>query len=629
MSAIAVILHTDGEPAAASAISAMTAAMHYRGQDGVHHQLLDACGMGHCALQISAEDRDSVQPLSDDGSRYTISLDGYVANYAELRRDLTQRGARLRNRSDAELVLQAFILWGQECLDHIDGEFAFAIYDRVENALFCACDHTGLRQLHYHWNGRTFVAATDITGVLAALDERPDPNLGYLAEHIANGWFTCDETPWQGIMRLPRGHCLTVANGKLQRREYWELPLDITTRYRTDGEYIEHYRSLLTECVAEAGRSDHPVACEVSGGLDSSAIFALANHMDRAGKWPSPGLAGFTLSAPRGTPADEARYVEALVRSTGRAIEGVPLFCPDLEWFEAQANSDQRLPFLPNTVMLRSLAKAASEQGCRISLTGQGGDQWLDGLPHYYRQSLRGADWRGFRQSFGADRRARGLGWSTRQALRQSLVAALPDVVRDRLRDLRDGERSIASGADWLSDEMQMVLKQRADAFEAETAALPADDRAKRGKLVEPFALLVYDMLNLQSVRLGVENRHPMLSRKFMEFSASTPEHIRLRGFTTKYIHREAMRDLLPRAIVDREDKAHFSQTFAPYLPEMQAFIAEQLDENTQFREVVKSDIVCGAFDSAKGAAIDRIPIWSLWGSYASAVFLEQAPNLR
>ncbi|MBH5321237.1 asparagine synthetase B family protein [Aurantiacibacter sediminis] len=625
MSAVAAILHTDGEPAAASAISAMTAAMHYRGQDGVHHQVLGPCAIGHCALHVSAEDRDSVQPLSENEASYTISLDGYVANYEELRRDLTQRGVTLRNRSDAELVLQAHILWGRECLEHINGEFAFGIYDHANETLFCACDHTGLRQLHYHWDGRTFVAATDIAGVLAALDERPAPNYGYLAEHIANGWFTYDETPWQGVMRLPRGHCLTFENGKLQRREYWELPLEITTRYRSDGEYIEHYRSLLTECVAEAGRSDRPVACEVSGGLDSSAIFALANQMDRASNWPSPGLAGFTLSAPRGTPADEARYIEALASAIGREIEAVPLFCPDLDWFEAQAQIDQRLPFLPNTVMLRGLAKAASDNGCRISLTGQGGDQWLDGLPHYYRQSLRGGDLSAFGRSFRADRRARGLAWSAAQAVRQSVVAGLPDGVTDGLRALRDGEPEIATGTHWLSGEMQRELRRRSNAFRAQMAALPTDDRPKRGKLVAPFALLVFDMLNVQAARLGVENRHPMLSRKFIEFSARTPEHIRLRGGTTKHIHREAMKGILPDKIIDRESKAHFSQTFLPYLPEMQALVAEQIHENAEFRQLVESDTVCAAFDGAKGAPIDQIPIWSLWGTYASALFLEQA----
>ena len=603
----------------------MTSAMSYRAGNGMGHHVRGPVALGHCAFHTSAEDRDASQPHTGADGRFAIVLDGYIANYADLRTDLLGRGAALRNRSDAELFLQAYMLWGPDCLDRLEGEFACIIADHAEQTLLCACDHTGLRQLHYHWDGRSLVAATDIAGVLAALPEQPAPNLPYLAEHVANEWYSQDETPWQGIKRLPKAHSLIVGASGTQRREYWHLPTEVTIRHASDAEYAEHYRSVLTDCVRAASRSDAPLACDVSGGLDSSAIFCIADRLEKSGALPAPALHGFTLRAPEGTAADEAMYVRAVERQTSRAIAPVDLFMPDLDWFARQGEVDHRLPFLPNTVMVRSMAGAAANKGCRINLVGQGGDQWLDGLPHHFRQALQMRDWNALGQNWRADWRAKGAIWTVREFAKQSAMALAPAALHDRLKRFRQTIEASEddSAAHILSDDMRSVLAERRAVFAARFADIPPDDRIKRLKLESPFPLLVYDMMNLQASRSGLEYRHPMLSRRFISFSAATPEHIRWRGGQTKFIHRVAMSGVLPNAIVRRDSKAHFNQTFYKHLPTMRQTILQDIDKSI-FSTLVDPLAVKRMVASTCAPPFDRSPIWTLWGLYASAAFLSQ-----
>lgn len=623
MSGIAAIFHTDHRAADLRQLGAITATMAQRGADGIHHWQQGPVALGHCAFHCSAEDANAQQPLADESDGLILVLDGYLANYHDLRRDLAGRGARLRNHSDAELILNAYRIWGEACLDHCDGEFAFIIYDRAEQRLFCACDHTGLRQLHYHWDGVHFIAATDIAGVLAALPHDPAPNLPYLAEHIADAWFSSDETPWQGVTRLPAAHCLTLDAGALRLREYWQLPTEVTIRHASDAEYAAHYRSMLAECVTASARTHAPLACDVSGGLDSSAIFCLAHQLDKAGQLPAPDLQGFTLKAPPGTPADEADYVDAVRRQTGRAIAAVDLFCPDLDWFIRQGGADRRLPFLPNTVMLRGIAAAAAAQGCRVNLVGQGGDQWLDGHPHHIRQALHMRDWAALGQNLRADWHGMGAGWTLRQILRQGAAACLPDRTRGRLLAMFARATAYNQGSNpaLLDPEMRMALEKRKQAYQRRIAGSSPDAGRKLAKLAFPFSQLTYDMANLQGSQVGIEYRYPMLSRKFIEFSAATPEHIRWRGGTTKFVHRLAMAGIMPEEIVGRDSKAHFSQTFHRHLGGLEEVCRDAVKEKL-YRQLVSPGRLLREFTIAREDKIDRMPIWTLWGSFAAAAFL-------
>lgn len=159
----------------------MTAAMADRAVDGTGSWAQDRFALGACILHTTAESLEAGQPHTSEDAMLALVMDGYLTNYEELRRDLAERGARLRNRSDAELVLRAYEQWGEDCAERIEGEFAFVIADRRQQRLYAARDHQGLRPLFYYRDGDTLLVASDIRAIIAGLDAYPEPDWDYLA----------------------------------------------------------------------------------------------------------------------------------------------------------------------------------------------------------------------------------------------------------------------------------------------------------------------------------------------------------------------------------------------------------------------------------------------------------------
>ena len=184
----------------------MTGAMAYRGADGISHWSGEGAALGHCMFRTTAESMEEVQPLADENDRFHLVMDGWLANPDELRSELKACGVRLRTKSDAELVLRAWQTWREQCCDHIDGEFVFLVWDAERNTAFAARDHVGLRPLHWHWDGRRLLIASDIAGVLAAGDIERKLNPRHDRGAPCRQTVQLDETLWQGVMRAFPAH---------------------------------------------------------------------------------------------------------------------------------------------------------------------------------------------------------------------------------------------------------------------------------------------------------------------------------------------------------------------------------------------------------------------------------------
>ncbi len=241
-------------PASERQLDAMMAAMAGRAFDGEGRWVNGRFALGASILHTTAEAMEAGQPHTNEDESLALVLDGYLANWEELRRDLLGRGAVLRNRSDAELVLRAYEQWGEACADRIEGEFAFVIADRRAGRIYAARDHQGLRPLFYCQRGDTLVIASDIPAVFAALDPPPEPNDDYLVGVAAVQLFLPEDTVWRGIMRLQQAHWLACDGDGLVTRRYYDLPIGERLRYRSDDEYAEHYRAMLLDALPCAGR---------------------------------------------------------------------------------------------------------------------------------------------------------------------------------------------------------------------------------------------------------------------------------------------------------------------------------------------------------------------------------------
>jgi len=577
MSGIAGIIRFDGAPVEPVQIERMTTAMSYRGPDDIRHWVRGPVALGHCMQHTTPESLEETLPLSNEDERLVLVMDGRVDNWEALRASLMARGAVLRTRADAELVLRAYEAWGRDCLTHIDGDFALVIWDGRRREAFCARGRFSHKPFHYRWNGKTLCFASDLHAILELPDVTPVFNEGLLAEYLGNAWRSREETFWTGIQRLPCAHHMMVNTAGTQIAKYWQPDLWATLPYTKEEEYVEHYRSLLTDAVRRLSRSHHPLGIEVSGGLDSSALFAMAESLRRSQALLAPAIQGYTLDFHDDVSANELEYVRAVARHVGAPVREIAPSLPPLSWYRDWAARFREFPGYPNGTMAIGLRETARQAGCRVLFTGIGGDEWLGSLETgaCYAEELTAWHWRQLMDCWMADVHEAGFGKALWQFARHGLYPLLPERTRALLRRMR-GRKPRPS---WVSPRLQQVLADRSQATMAEAIG-PV---RRRGQVLQLKVLNgAYDSLAREleerlSASLGIELRNPFFDTALVQFAFSTPERLRSRGGIQKRLHRRAMAGGLPESVLNRHTKADFMATFRRSLLEMDAGLSRDL----------------------------------------------------
>jgi len=258
--------------------------------------------------------------------------------------------------------------------------------------------------------------------------------------------------------------------------------------------------------------------------------------------------------------------------------------------------------------------------GCRVSLTGIGGDQWLDGTHYYYTELFKRRQWAQLLACYRADAQAEGVGAATAMLSRLGPGSIIPHRWRKALRGLLSGAPRMAGEAfGWLQPPFRQELAQRRERYEA---SLPDDYHAsyKLRKLRHPSWAIVLDSAVRQRARSGLEMRSPMMSRDFIEFSARTPEHLRLHGGVSKYGHRRALAGILPDQIAARESKAEFSSAYAHLASAIeQASLSEVRKGKTALFD---SGALAAVFETNRAVAIDERCYGEIWGTYATLLMV-------
>ena len=581
MSGIAGIIHFDGRPVAPGEVEAMTAGMHYRGPDGINHWRKGSVALGQCMLRTTPESLEENQPLTNEDDSLVLVMDGRVDNWEELRRELLGKGAVLRTRADAELVLRAYEIWGRECLTHIDGDFALVMWDARKREAFCARDRVGNRPFHYYWNGRSLVFASDLRAILSLPWIPQAQNDGTVAEYLATDWYSQDETLWQDILRLIGAHLMIVNAAGAELRRYWTADLQATLPCRSDEDYIEHYRGLFTDVVRRMSRSHRPLACEVSGGLDSSAIFAVAETQRQQRKLLAPGLEGYTLDFQGDSDADELSYARAVGSHLGRAIREIAPAHRSLEWLKSYARFFGEMSEYPNHTMIRSIESAARADGSRVLLSGTGGDEWVGGGQLYYAEAIAGLQARQLWKVLRDDYREAGVLTGSWWCIGSGVVPLLPKRFRIFLRAVI----SMASGVTvprangWLASPMRNDVerrRQRKDSLPA-GALRRVGQRGQIAALWSATSLVDREMRERQTAHMGLEIRRPFWNARIIEAAIATPEYMRCRGHENKWMHRRAMTGILPEAVLGRQSKAIFNAAFSPHWNELRDLVRAEI----------------------------------------------------
>ena len=255
----------------------MTAAMVRRGPDGLDHWRKGNVALGQCMLCTTPESLEETQPLTNEEESLVLVLDGRVDNWQELRRELLGKGAELRSRADAELVLRAYEVWGEACPSKIIGEYVFCIWDARKQRLFAARDAAGTRHFYYHQGKGWFGFASEIKGLLALSRVERRLNESRLLDYLVVEFDRDDEvgTFYQGILRMPAGHAMSVTAEGTRVWRWWN-PGELTEqRFASLEECTEAFIDQLRVAVKCRLRSVKPVGAMLSGGMDSSAIVGL------------------------------------------------------------------------------------------------------------------------------------------------------------------------------------------------------------------------------------------------------------------------------------------------------------------------------------------------------------------
>jgi asparagine synthase (glutamine-hydrolysing) len=575
MCGFAGFVSTKIRPAEASGLlHRMGETIHHRGPDERGILLEGDVGLSHVRLSIVGLD-DGQQPMTSADSGLAIVFNGEIFNYVELREQLKARGRRFVTGSDTEVILALYEVHGDDCLAHMNGDFAFALWDARKRRMLLARDRMGVRPLFYT---RTAGGGLGFASEVKALLELPGvtAELDPLAlDQIFTVWAPlAPRTMFKNIAELEPGHRMVFENGRLDIRPYWQLdfPDDGEEPPRRENEAREEVLALLTNAVRLRMRADVPVGAYLSGGLDSSLVCALAAPM------AAGGLNTFSVTFDSAE-HDESAFQRAVAEALATHHHAAACGPDDIARVFPQVMRFAERPVLRTApAPLYSLAERVRENGMKVVLTGEGADEVFGGYdifkeaklrrfcarqPHSHRRPLL------FRRLYPY---LPGLQTQTPDYL-AAFFGIRQDSLDDPLHSHRPRLRSTAGTKLFYSAALAADLKGY-DAADDLVSRLPERFRRwhplHQAQYLESRFLLPGYILSSQGDRMamahGVEGRFPYLDHRLVELACRLPPALKVKGLTEKHILREVARDLLPPVVGNRPKQPYRAPDSASFL---------------------------------------------------------------
>jgi asparagine synthase (glutamine-hydrolysing) len=547
-------------------IEAMLSPMAHRGPDGDGIHLDGPAGLGHCRLSI-IDVGGGAQPMTNEDGTVWIVFNGEIYNFQPLRDNLIARGHVFRSHCDTEVIIHLYEEYGADCVKHLQGMFAFAIWDQKRRRLFMARDRVGIKPLYYSQTPRALSFASELKSIVAdpAVDRTLDP--GALRQFFSFFYLPGDATLFRSVRKLPPGHSLTAENGAITIRRYWDLQFNRDRAERSFDEVVEELYDLLGATVREHMIADVPVGVLLSGGVDSSAIlnFAVQGTTQK--------VKTFTLGFEGDQVVDERPYARLAAERFGTEHHDLTItaedfwdFLPHYAWHMEEPVCE------PPAVALYYVSKLAREH-VKVVLSGEGGDEAFAGYPNYPNM-LR------------LDRIARKLGPLARPA---GAAAALAGgwLGKSRFRKYGDAlgrpladhyfSRTSAPSTYFNRCAARLFTPEILDSSSggspaATMAALlrPARDWPLLDQMLyaDTKTWLPDDLLvkaDKMTMANSLELRVPLLDHKVLEFAASLPSEYKVRGRETKRALKAAFARVLPPEVINRK-KAGFPVPYTSWL---------------------------------------------------------------
>jgi asparagine synthase (glutamine-hydrolysing) len=534
-----------GADADRRAVVRMTESMAHRGPDAHDTYAAGPIALGHRRLAIIDLSERGRQPMSYLGGRFVIVFNGEIYNYLELRHELEQRGHQFATDTDTEVLLASFAAYGDECVERLNGMFAFAIWDAHARRLFMARDRVGIKPLYYTVSDEGIRFASEAKALFEYGDVAAEVDRELIPTYMAFGYVPGERSLFKGVRKLLPGHTLCAADGRVEVRPYWELPSEKTSS--SPDEIADELRALLLDATRLQLRSDVPIGVFLSGGVDSSAIVSLVKA---AG---TERVKTFSVAYAEGREFDETEFAMLVARRFGTEHHVLHLdssrfadFIPQFAWHMDEPVIEAA------AISLYFIARQLREH-VTVALSGEGSDELFGGYDIYrymqWTERLRRVP--KLLRTGLLNPALRALGQT--KALRYSTLASLPLEERYLGVPLLDAEVRDRLLADAFED--GSVRRAGPAALAQHYAATAGQDPLSRMLRVDLKTWLVDDLLikaDKMTMATGVELRVPFLDHRVVEFATRVPSRYKIRGSTHKWILKKALGAELPIEVVKR-----------------------------------------------------------------------------
>ncbi len=538
-------------------VRAMTDALHHRGPDasGVHQ--IGPAVLGHARLSIIDLSTDANQPMLSADGQVGLVFNGEIYNFRELAAELRDAGVQLRTRSDTEVLLELYRLRGPSFVDKMRGMFAFAIWDAPRRRLVLGRDRLGKKPLFFHVGKRGLSFASELQALLVDGDIERRADARAVHAYLALGYVPSDFAAITGVRKLAPGCIAVLEDGKLAEERYWNLRFDRTPPQRRSAEdFVEELRHHLFEAVRLRLVSDVPLGAFLSGGIDSSAVVAI---MSRVGAKP---VKTFSIGFDE-KDFSEVTYARQVARlyETDHHEEVLRPRAAELLPKLVHAYGE---PFADPSALPTYLLSEMTRRHVTVALSGDGGDEALAGYTRYAHEKMTRLFQRLPRPLLLPVARFIERRFPGRKA---GFLGELGATVRTHAHRVQMGEipRYAAQFGHFTPDQMAELCSPNlqaagADAgralFDRLLSEATATDALGRLLELDTKTYLVDDIftkVDIASMANSLEVRCPLVDHVLIEFAATVPSELKMRGFRGKWLLRKALRDLLPHRILYRQ----------------------------------------------------------------------------
>lgn len=543
----------------------MLTTLNHWDADKIGYWLQKNIGLGHLLRVNTPESAREIQPLVCNQSELVICADARLDNRESLCEKLSIRPSQKNKLTDPEIILKAFQHWGKDCASKLLGDFAFVIWDNKRQQLYCARDQVGCKSLFYYQDDIHFVFSSEVKSIKELSIVKTDVDDNWLAHALCLLKPDKESTFYRDIKSLAPAHYLTVGNGHCTIKRYWKLELERETYFADENDYLEAFQEKLEQAVSCRIRSAYPVGSELSGGLDSSYVTALAAPLVNNNLHTFSHVQSLEEKKKFFPFEDESSYIRLICDALALPESQRHMITHHGQGATPAIDRVNRLHGCPalstQTLYGDDLFRTASNKNVRTLLTGLGGDHLVSSYGLGYREQLFSEKkWKLLWQELPNYNFGHRVAVFISLFLKQKLPAAFN--LLQTIKGNPTPQNSWKIFREKLCIDHHYAERKNMPKNFGQASLYPFNGSVRAieaHQISSPLLVNRLENAGLYASSYGVEYRHPLLDVRLIEFCLSLPANQKQRNGTRRYLFREAMKGKVPKEIQRREDKARHS----------------------------------------------------------------------